>query len=271
VTAPGAQGPLASVPATTPDTPADTIASMLLAIAGHDEAWTDVVLRAGEHLFRRGDPGDAFYVVSHGSLEAYRADRRGNRMVLERLGPGAVVGELALLDGGERSADIAAVTPSRLRRLDRRGFERLVHASPEVQDAISRTLVARLRRTHRYLDMVARWSRQVARGEYDQAMGAMTAAESTPGEEHLAVFVQTFREMVTAVEARERELKRDLELRIEIDPRKYTRQLEEVTTSAFFQDLRSRADALRERMRAPLAASDDAPTPRPERPNAPSG
>lgn len=237
--------------------PGESIADLLLA-PEHGSAWTEVALAPGEHLFRRGDPGDAFFVVVDGLLEAYRADRRGHRMVLEQLGPGAVVGELALLDGGERSADIVAVSASRLRRLDRAGFDRLVHASPDVRDAIDRTLVARLRRTHSYLDMVARWSRQVARGEYDEAIAAMSAAQSAPGEEHLAVFVQTFREMVTAVEARERELRRDL-LRIEIDPGKYSRQLEEVTTSAFFQDLRHRAESLRRRMREPLPGEDEAP------------
>lgn len=236
----------------------ETIAGRLMSIAGHDEAWTEVELAPGDHLFYSGEPGDAFFVVTSGLLEAYRADRSGNRMVLEQLGPDTVIGELALLDGGARSAAVVAVEPSRLRRLDRAGFERLVHASPEAQDAIARTLVARLRRTHSYLDMVARWSRQVARGDYESAMAAMAAAESTPGEEHLAVFVQTFREMVTAVEAREQELRRDLQMRIEIDPRKYTRQLEEITTSAFFQDLRSRADSLRQRMREPLDPPDEA-------------
>lgn len=235
--------------------PGERIADLLMD-AAHDAAWTEIALAPGEHLFRSGDPGDAFFVVVEGQLEAYRADRRGHRMVLEQLGPGAVVGELALLDRGERSADIVAVSASRLRRLDRAGFDRLVHASPDVRDAIDRTLVARLRRTHSYLDMVARWSRQVARGEYDEAIAAMAAAESTPGEEHLALFVQTFREMVTAVEARERELRRDL-LRIEIDPRKLDRQLEEVTTSAFFQDLRLRAESLRRRMREPLPGDGD--------------
>jgi CRP-like cAMP-binding protein len=245
-----------SAPGRPADPPGDSIAERLGAVSGHEDAWTDVALSAGEHLFHAGDPGDAFFVVEHGLLEAYRSDRRGHRMVLERIGPGAVIGELAVLDGGERSAAVVAVEPSRLRGLDRDGFLRLIHASPEAGDAIARILVERLRRTHRYLDMVARWSRQVARGEYEAALSAMAQAADAPEESNLGLFVQTFREMVSAVEARERELRRDLELRMEIDPGRYARQLEEVTTSAFFQDLRERADALRARMRAPHEAED---------------
>lgn len=77
----------------------------------------------GDVLIEQGEPGDAFYVVGSGRVEVVRD---GERVV--RLGAGEHFGELALLNDAPRNASVIALTPARLFRLDREGFDRVVAA-----------------------------------------------------------------------------------------------------------------------------------------------
>src|SRR5436190_347641 len=74
---------------------------------------------AGEPLFEIGEPGDALYVVASGVVEMFFKNDTGDRIVLETARRGDFFGDLSLLDGGSRSASVAAVEDSMLLRLDR--------------------------------------------------------------------------------------------------------------------------------------------------------
>jgi cAMP-dependent protein kinase regulator len=76
-----------------------------------------VALEPGEQLFREGDPGDALYVVVEGEV-AVMAEGPP-RVETQRLGPGAFIGEVALLTEQPRSSTVAAVTAAELLRIDR--------------------------------------------------------------------------------------------------------------------------------------------------------
>ena len=65
-------------------------------------------------LFRAGDPGDAFFVIETGKLEVLVNEDGGAPTVLATLGPGELVGEMALLYGNARSASVRAVSAARL-------------------------------------------------------------------------------------------------------------------------------------------------------------
>jgi CRP-like cAMP-binding protein len=80
---------------------------------------------AGEAIVRAGDEPDGFYLVVAGEAEV-----RG-----DRIGPGEFFGELALLDGTTRNADVVAVTDMTLLRLDRDGFDAFARYSDAVADA----------------------------------------------------------------------------------------------------------------------------------------
>ncbi|HUR41856.1 MAG TPA: EAL domain-containing protein [Verrucomicrobiae bacterium] len=71
-------------------------------------------LRAGETLFRQGEPGDCAYAIESGQLEVFRG-RGKQRKVLALLGPGEVIGEMAVIDHGPRTASAVAKKPTRLR------------------------------------------------------------------------------------------------------------------------------------------------------------
>jgi hypothetical protein len=101
---------------------------------------TVVDLEPGQPAVRQGDPGDAVYVVESGTLEVKQDGRK-----LKEVTRGAVFGEMALLDGGARSASVEAATRARVLRIPRAEFEVLLDEYPEIARGIIRTLLAHLR------------------------------------------------------------------------------------------------------------------------------
>lgn len=106
---------------------------------------TPMDLDPGRRLFARGDGGDACYLVASGELEAVATDAQGRTAWLASLKPGDVIGELSLLDGGVRSADITAVRRCRLLRIGREAVLNALRAEPDAALALLAVLAARLR------------------------------------------------------------------------------------------------------------------------------
>jgi potassium-dependent mechanosensitive channel len=94
----------------------------------------------GETIVRAGDPGNAFYVVLDGQV---RVDRPNGTAVV--LTAGESFGEMALLDGAPRSADITAVGEATLMVIGRAAFTKLLRSEPQMAAVLLRTLAARLR------------------------------------------------------------------------------------------------------------------------------
>src|SRR5580698_9354124 len=64
---------------------------------------------AGHIVFSYGDPGHALYIVRKGEFEIYIKNDQGEKIVLEIPRPGDIFGEVALLDGGARTAWVASI------------------------------------------------------------------------------------------------------------------------------------------------------------------
>lgn len=116
-------------------------------------------VRAGERLFRAGDPGDTLYLLLSGRVTLWVGGETG-RIRLLTFGPGGFFGEMALLDGQPRSADAEADTDCTLQQLSRDDFLALVGADPElhasVLNVLALQLVRRLRDTTILLDHALR-------------------------------------------------------------------------------------------------------------------
>jgi CRP-like cAMP-binding protein len=95
----------------------------------------------GDFLFREGETGDKMYVLLEGNLDILFGD-----LVLETAGPGALIGEMALIDNGPRAATAVAKTPCRLAQIDRRRFHFLVQQTPHFATHVMKSLADRLRR-----------------------------------------------------------------------------------------------------------------------------
>jgi hypothetical protein len=98
---------------------------------------------AGSVICRRGEQGERFYIVQTGSVEV-RLGTGPDSVSLYRLGPGDCFGEMALLTGEPRSADVLAVEESVLWVLERAQFEAVVSGSLTLLRALNQAIAERL-------------------------------------------------------------------------------------------------------------------------------
>ena len=89
-------------------------------------------------IIRKGERGDAVFFIASGAVEVVLPERRA------RLGSGEFFGEMALLSGGARQADVVALTYCQLLILRRADFERFIKDNPAAREAIDRTAAVRL-------------------------------------------------------------------------------------------------------------------------------
>ena len=107
-------------------------------------------LAPGEVVAAEGDEGDALFVITEGELEVVKRSRSAD-VPIARLGPGEIVGEMAVLEGSPRNATIRAVAPSRVVRIGRDVVMELVRTRPSAALSIIRTVTGRLRSTEALL------------------------------------------------------------------------------------------------------------------------
>jgi CRP-like cAMP-binding protein len=108
---------------------------------------TQCFAEPGEVLTKRGDFGVEFFVIVSGQAIASR-----DEIVLATLGPGSFFGELALLDGGRRTATVVAKNKMQLLVLTRTEFNSVRELVPSVSGKIIEELGARLRKTDEMLN-----------------------------------------------------------------------------------------------------------------------
>ncbi|MFN3642453.1 MAG: cyclic nucleotide-binding domain-containing protein [Gemmobacter sp.] len=106
----------------------------------------NATLRAGERLAERGEPGDAAYVVIEGTVDV-RIPTPAGEVSVASIGPGEIVGEMALLTDRPRSAAMVAATDLVLLRLDRPTLLSLLREFPDVALEMIRVLALRLEAT----------------------------------------------------------------------------------------------------------------------------
>lgn len=130
-----------------------TLATEDLAVCG--ASFRQARFDKGEMLFARGDPGTNLYVVSEGQVRLAIATSEGRELSFEIAGPGALFGEIALLDGWPRSAEATALIPTIAYALDRNEFHRLRSIRPAISDAVISFLCRRLRDISDKLESIA--------------------------------------------------------------------------------------------------------------------
>ena len=94
----------------------------------------------GQLLFRNGDAADVLYIVKSGELQI----GDGN-VVYETVGPGGIVGEMALIDSAPRSASVRAQTECEVVAIDQRRFLFMVQQTPFFAIRVMQVLAQRLR------------------------------------------------------------------------------------------------------------------------------
>src|SRR5579859_3113417 len=102
--------------------------------------------RKGDYLCRQGDPGEALFVLMDGRVKVFVTSEEGDEMILATLRPPDVFGELALIDGGPRSASIQALEPSSVLTLTRATLLGILSRRPAVNEVLLRSIGGLLRR-----------------------------------------------------------------------------------------------------------------------------
>jgi CRP-like cAMP-binding protein len=119
-------------------------------------------LADGELLFEKGDPADGLYAVEAGKIRISSLSGSGKEIVLNVLAPGAVFGEIALLDGEPRTASARAVGPTRILFISREDFFDIFDREAKLRRHITALLCRRLRwvsallEDANFLDLTAR-------------------------------------------------------------------------------------------------------------------
>lgn len=156
----------------------DDVARGRLAASG-----APIELAAGSLLFQAGDPGDAAFVLLSGELEVKTRGLDGREVRLMALRPGAVVGEMAVIDGAPRSADVCAARKSRLWRVPRSALIEALEHDPRAALALMGELSRRLRAANaafeaqRLLDLGGRLAQLLLAERSGRATVAMTQTE----------------------------------------------------------------------------------------------
>jgi CRP/FNR family transcriptional regulator, cyclic AMP receptor protein len=111
-------------------------------------------LKRGATLFSKGDPGVSLYAVISGTVKMSISSSEGRNAILNIIGPGEIFGEMALLDGGSRSADAIANSNCELFVIDRREFIPFVKSQPALAMKFIELLCERLRRTSDQVEQI---------------------------------------------------------------------------------------------------------------------
>lgn len=108
-------------------------------------------LKASTRLFNAGDRGDAMYLIEHGRVSISVTDADGHEVTLSELHDGDFFGEMALIDGHERSAGAMLLEDSSLTVLTRDDFLAFITSDHQIMLAMLAAMARRLRRTDNLL------------------------------------------------------------------------------------------------------------------------
>jgi CRP-like cAMP-binding protein len=200
-----------------------------------------------EILFHKGDKGDSLFIINSGTVKIVTQDSQENEVVLNQVGAGEIIGEMALLDREPRSAGVVALEETSVMELSRENFMEILSRQPELALSVIRSLISRLRHNTSYIEQITEMSRHVARGDYsflEETWSEQTEERSS--QDKIRQLMGEFYSMVKGVRERETELKEQVQkLALQIDEAKRKQVFEAITNTDFYAGLKKQAQELR--------------------------
>jgi CRP-like cAMP-binding protein len=208
-------------------------------------------LDKGDMLFAKGEEGDSLFVINSGLVKIVTEDSQGSEVVLNQLGAGEVIGEMALLDNEPRSAGVIALSETAVLELKRDDFMDIMKQQPDLALSVIRKFSSRMRYNTNYIERITEMSKRVAHGDYSFIENTQPAhtpdTDSSDQDNKIGQLLAEFFAMVRGVKEREDELKKQVQkLTLQIDEAKRQQEFEEITSTDFYSTLKEQAKKLRE-------------------------
>ncbi len=124
---------------------ADELSDILL--RGHHRSY-----KRDQEMMAQGDQGDSLFMVLAGLARVSMLAANGREIVLDYAEPGAVLGEIAFLDMGERTASVHAIDPVEVLILSRSAFDEIVDRHPGMAMRLLRAMARRLRQSNQVIE-----------------------------------------------------------------------------------------------------------------------
>lgn len=179
--------------------------------AGVPDAQLEAIARVTQHrkaprhaaIVRAGDHTDSLYVIVSGSAKVLNSDADGREVIITLLGPGEFFGEMGLIDGSPRSADVVANEPCELLVIGKADFKRCLADNFDLCLNIMKSLVQRLREADRKIESLALMDvyGRVARLliEMSEDVGGESVVVRKISKQDIAKMIGASREMVSRV------------------------------------------------------------------------
>jgi CRP-like cAMP-binding protein len=129
-------------------------------LQGLSEECAEATFKKDELVFAEESPGDKMYIIRAGSVKIFKKIKN-NDTTLAIVNPGEFFGEMALLDGGPRSAAAKAIEDVKALVITIKNFENMREKNPHValsiMDVLVKTLSNRLRQANKNLEVISFW------------------------------------------------------------------------------------------------------------------
>ncbi len=111
-------------------------------------------LPGGTPVVYKGDPAGPLYLIASGRVKVHQATASGDEVILQFLSAGDFFGDMSLLDGQPRSADISTLEPSDLLMLEGEALREIITEQPAVAWTLLRILSLRVREQNDKMEML---------------------------------------------------------------------------------------------------------------------
>jgi len=192
-------------------------------------------LAPNDILMKKGEAGDSLFLIHTGWVKIVTEDSKGDELILNKCGPGEIIGEMALLDSEPRSASVIALEDAEALEVKQSAFQDALDKDPDISLSIIRSYSNRLRFSTTYIEKAIDWAQKIAEGDYsfiDQTQPLSKNAQTA--DDKATQLLSAFFTMVRKVKEREDGLKQQLEqLSFEIDQARRKQEFEEITGTEF--------------------------------------
>lgn len=137
---------------------------------------------AGQSIFSRGDEGRDLFIVKSGRVRLSVLTPEGRELSFTHVEEGKLFGEIAVLDGGQRSADATAVTKTTLYSLSKPSLKRFLNANENFRDSLVSFLCSRIREADQQIEGIALYPIEVRLARFFLASALQKSGKTLPSQ-----------------------------------------------------------------------------------------